>query len=208
MALWDYPLNDPRNPVLCQEEVYLRYPRAEDYDAWADLRGKSQSHLQPFEPRWLEQELTRPVFRKKLRLYAHDIRAGTARPYFIFRTRDDALVGGCTLSNIRYRAAMTATLGYWVGAEHTRCGYAFAAVCAVVTHAFELLGLTRVEAACLVHNQPSANLLTKAGFRQEGLARQYLQIDGKRQDHLLFALLPGDFEAALQTLAKVPQEHF
>ncbi|MCI5047088.1 MAG: GNAT family N-acetyltransferase [Aquisalinus sp.] len=204
MALWDYPLNDPRNPVLCQEDVYLRYPRAEDYDAWAALRGSSRDHLQPFEPRWIEQELARPVFRKKLRLYAHDIRAGIARPYFIFRSRDDALVGGCTLSNIRYRAAMTGTLGYWVGADHVRCGYAFAAVCAVVTHAFEILGLERIEAACLVHNRASANLLRKAGFVEEGLARQYLRINGARQDHLLFALLQSDFETALQTLATLP----
>jgi len=36
-------------------------------------------------------------------------------------------------------------------------------------------------------------LLVRAGFRQEGYARQYLCIDGKWQDHLLFAILREDW---------------
>ena len=47
----------------------------------------------------------------------------------------------------------------------------------------------RIEAACLPTNDPSRNLLAKAGFRQEGLARRYIQINGEWQDHALYALL-------------------
>ena len=38
------------------------------------------------------------------------------------------------------------------------------------------------------------NLLAKIGFRQEGLARRYLQINGEWQDHMLFALLTEDVQ--------------
>jgi ribosomal-protein-alanine N-acetyltransferase len=55
--------------------------------------------------------------------------------------------------------------------------------------AFATLGLHRVEAACLVHNDASRRVLEKTGFIREGLARGYLKIDGKWQDHLLFAVL-------------------
>jgi ribosomal-protein-alanine N-acetyltransferase len=33
----------------------------------------------------------------------------------------------------------------------------------------------------------------RTGFQQEGYARRYLQIDGKWQDHLLFAILREDW---------------
>ena len=53
-------------------------------------------------------------------------------------------------------------------------------------------GLHRIEAACLPSNEPSKNLLIKMGFRQEGIARRYLQINGEWQDHVLFALLADE----------------
>jgi ribosomal-protein-alanine N-acetyltransferase len=37
-------------------------------------------------------------------------------------------------------------------------------------------------------------VLAKAGFRLEGLARQYLKIDGRWQDHNLYALLHDDLK--------------
>ncbi len=63
----------------------------------------------------------------------------------------------------------------------------------VLTFAFQRLKLHRVEAACLPHNGPSRSLLTKSGFREEGYAREYLCIDGRWQDHVLFALLRSDW---------------
>jgi ribosomal-protein-alanine N-acetyltransferase len=40
---------------------------------------------------------------------------------------------------------------------------------------------------------PSRALLLRTGFQQEGYARNYLLIDGKWQDHLLFAILREDW---------------
>ena len=59
--------------------------------------------------------------------------------------------------------------------------------------AFERLKLHRVEAACLPHNAPSRGLLLKSGFREEGYAREYLCIDGRWQDHVLFAMLRDEW---------------
>jgi ribosomal-protein-alanine N-acetyltransferase len=58
--------------------------------------------------------------------------------------------------------------------------------------AFVTLGLHRLEAACLPHNQASQRVLQKAGFKREGMARRYLKINGVWQDHDLFALLQDD----------------
>ena len=66
------------------------------------------------------------------------------------------------------------------------------AVRAVSNFCFDQLGLNRVEAACLVNNDPSARVLENCDFSREGLARNYLKINGQWRDHLLFALLKGD----------------
>jgi ribosomal-protein-alanine N-acetyltransferase len=60
---------------------------------------------------------------------------------------------------------------------------------------FHRLRLHRVEAACLPTNLASRGLLQKIGFREEGYARKYLCIDGKWQDHVLFAMLREEWRA-------------
>jgi ribosomal-protein-alanine N-acetyltransferase len=62
----------------------------------------------------------------------------------------------------------------------------------MTTHCFEMLKLHRLEAACLPENTPSRRLLVQAGFRSEGVLREYLKIDGVWRDHQLYARLAGD----------------
>jgi ribosomal-protein-alanine N-acetyltransferase len=61
-----------------------------------------------------------------------------------------------------------------------------------VTFGFEDVGLHRLEAACLPHNRTSIGVLERNGFQREGVARRYLKIDGRWQDHVLFALVSDD----------------
>ena len=98
---------------------------------------------------------------------------------------------------MRRGVSETASLGYWVGETFARQGYMTAALPLILDFSFDRLRLHRVEAACLPSNIPSRSLLVRAGFRQEGYARQYLCIEGKWQDHLLFAILRDDWEGSL-----------
>jgi [ribosomal protein S5]-alanine N-acetyltransferase len=66
------------------------------------------------------------------------------------------------------------------------------AVAAVVRFGFGAMRLHRIEAACIPDNLPSMALLTRNGFRREGLARGYLKINDAWRDHVLFALLEGE----------------
>jgi ribosomal-protein-alanine N-acetyltransferase len=66
------------------------------------------------------------------------------------------------------------------------------ALSALVPFAFGALRLHRIEAACLPHNAASIRTLEGAGFRHEGVARNYLKINGTWQDHLLYALSEED----------------
>ncbi|MEX0859623.1 MAG: GNAT family protein, partial [Cucumibacter sp.] len=95
---------------------------------------------------------------------------------------------GVTLSNIRRRAAQSANLGYWMSVKYAGRGLMTRAVGALLPFVFNELRLHRLEAACLPHNLASIRVLEKNRFRKEGLAENYLLINGKWQDHLLFAL--------------------
>ncbi len=181
-----------QQPVIHGKDVYLRYPRMSDYAGWAAVRSESRAFLSPWEPTWASDELSKGAFRRRIKRYQKETRLDTAYAFFVFRKDDESLMGGCTLSNVRRGVTQCCALGYWIGEKFARQGYMFDAVRALVPFIFSTLGLHRIEAACLPSNEPSRSLLTKAGFRQEGLARGYLQINGEWRDHALFALLADD----------------
>lgn len=171
------------------EGVVLRPPRAADYAEWRDLRARAKDFLQPWEPTWPIDDLSRAAFRRRLAAYARDREVGAAFPFFVFRAADGALTGGITLSNVRRGVAQMGSVGYWCGKPYARQGLTLAAVQALTQFSFRSLALHRLEAACLPENQPSRRLLNRAGFSEEGYAKAYLKINGVWRDHVLFGLI-------------------
>ena len=175
-------------PSIVNGPVLLRPGEPQDAAEWIALRERSRPHLTRWEPDWRRDDVSVEAVRQRLRQQARERRAGAALPLFAFDRDDGALIGGVNLSNMRYHASCSAQLGYWIGEGYLRRGYAYAAVTAVLRHAFESLGLNRIEAACQPDNTPSRGLLAKAGFEEEGYAREYLYINGAWRDHVLYAL--------------------
>lgn len=183
-------------PLIGAGAIYLRAPEIEDHGAWARLREASRVHLTRWEPDWKNEDATPDAFRLRLKSYDRQFRAHAGAAFHVFERDGDRLVGGVTLSDIRRHAAQSATIGYWIGAAFLRRGYGLAAVRAALGYAFDDLGLNRVEAACQPGNAASRALLLKAGFTEEGHARDYLFINGAWRDHVLFARLARDHGAA------------
>lgn len=188
-----------RSPILAEPAhivrsrgVTLRQPLMADYAAWAETRAMSRDHLTPWEPAWNRDEVSRLAFRRRLRLYQREQRDDQTYAFFLIRDQDERLLGGLTLSNVRRGVSQAASLGYWLGRAHIGQGYMTRAVQAIIPFAFDELHLHRLEAACLPHNAASIAVLHRCGFTQEGLARRYLKIDGRWQDHLLFAIVSDD----------------
>ncbi len=189
---FDFGRVAPRPPLIASGDIYLRPPMAEDYAEWASLREASRAHLTRWEPDWKSADATIDAFRLRLKSYDRQFKSRAGVAFHVFETNADRLIGGVTLSDIRRHAAQSATVGYWIGAAYLRRGYGLAAVEAVLGYAFRDLGLNRVEAACQPGNAASRALLARAGFTEEGLAREYLFINGGWRDHVLYAHLAGD----------------
>ena len=181
-----------RKVRLETERLTLRLPAHADYRQWSMLRQESAGFLVPWEPTWADDHLTRKAFANRVYWAARAQTAGTALPLLLFRHSDAALLGAITLDNIRRGPAQAGTFGYWIGQPHARQGYMREAVQALVHHAFAVLDLSRIEAACLPENAASRGLLEKSGFKYEGVAQSYLQINGRWRNHVLYANLRGD----------------
>ncbi len=174
------------------ERMVLRPPQHTDFRPWSELRRNSAEFLQPWEPSWSTDHLTRKGFVNRVYWANRSIQQGTAVPLFLIRRDDNGLLGAITLDNIRRGPAQAGTIGYWIGSEYAREGYMREALTAMVHHAFEVLGLSRIESACLPENAASRGLLESCGYKYEGVAQSYLQINGRWRNHVLYANLRND----------------
>ena len=174
------------------ERLTLRPPLHSDFRAWAALRVESRDFLVPWEPTWASDHLSRKAFTNRVYWAQRSITNGTAMPLFMFRRSDEALVGAITLDHIKRGPAQSGITGYWIGQPYARQGFMREAIEAVVHHAFTVLDLSRIEAGCLPENTASRRLLEQCGYKYEGVAQSYLQINGRWRNHVLYANLRHD----------------
>ena len=174
------------------ERMTLRPPIHADFRAWTSLRRDSAEFLHTWEPVWAPDHLSRKSFTNRVYWSQRSINNGNAVPLFLIRRSDNALLGAITLDNIRRGPAQAGTTGYWIGAPYARQGYMREAIEAVVHYAFHTLDVSRVEAGCLPENTPSRRLLEQCGYKYEGVAQSYLQINGRWRNHVLYANLRSD----------------
>ncbi|MBN2630437.1 MAG: GNAT family N-acetyltransferase [Rhodobacteraceae bacterium] len=181
-----------RRPKLETERMTLRLPAHGDWRSWAEARQASAGFLTPWEPNWAADHLSRRAFTNRVYWAQRAEAQGTALPFLLIRRQDQQLLGAITLDNIRRGPAQCGTIGYWVAEPFTRRGYMREAILAVVHHAFTVLDLSRIEAACLPENAASRGVLEKTGFKYEGVAQSYLQINGRWRNHVLYSALRAD----------------
>ncbi len=176
----------------------LRPVRLRDGPVWSRLRLRDEDYLRVWEPdgegAWAERFTTMvwPVMCSGLRATA---RRGQALPFSI--TVDGDFAGQLTLGNVVRGSLCSTWVGYWVESGAAGGGVATAAVALAVDHAFGPVGLHRVEATVRPENAASLRVLAKLGFRDEGLLRRYLEVDGAWRDHRLLALTQDEVGTGL-----------
>lgn len=174
------------------ERMTLRLPEHGDWRQWSELREASAEFLSKWEPVWSNDHLTRRAFTNRVYWAQRAESQGQALPMLLIRREDQQLLGALTLDNIRRGPSQTGTFGYWIGEPFVRQGYMREAILALTHHAFTRMDLSRLEAACLPENAASRGVLEKCGFKYEGVAQSYLQINGRWRNHVLYANLRGD----------------
>lgn len=168
--------------------ITMRPPAQEDWPQWLEVRTRNKNHIQPFEPKWAKNALTQDFYQRRIERQAYQWTVGRANAFLIFKSDENRLIGGMNINNICRGAAQFASLGYWIDEEFEGQGYMAEALQATLAYCFTELKLHRVNASCLPRNVRSKNSLLKAGFKEEGFAEKYLEINGVWEDHDLFGL--------------------
>ena len=110
------------------------------------------------------------------------------------RREHSGIIASVTLSNIVRGAFQSAFLGYKMDEVFARKGYMTECLRLVIRHAFTAERLHRLEANIMPENEPSIRLVEGLGFRHEGTALRYLEIQNAWRDHAHYALLADEFE--------------
>lgn len=109
---------------------------------------------------------------------------------------DAAVVGTCNFTNIVRGPFQACHLGYQVALAQQGRGIMHEALQGSIRYMFAERRMHRIMANYRPENYRSARLLRRLGFRREGLAENYLFIDGAWRDHVLTALVNPDFDPA------------
>lgn len=86
----------------------------------------------------------------------------------------------------------SANLSYWLSKRCTGRGLATEALQLLSRFSFEVLHLNRLELSASVHNEKSAAVAIRCGFREEGVSRDFERINGVFVDHRRFSKLARD----------------
>ncbi|MBB6476438.1 GNAT family N-acetyltransferase [Sphaerisporangium rubeum] len=198
--------------TLAEGPVGLRPLRLRDVSVWRETRLRNANWLRPWEPSNPET----PLFRTGLGPYIsmvgtlrREARQGLALPWVV--TWRGAFAGQLTVGAIVWGSARSAQVGYWISSALAGRGITPTALAMAVDHCFFTVGLHRLEANIRPENHASRRVVEKLGFREEGIRRRHLHIDGAWRDHICYALTSEDVPRGLldqwrRTSQKAPHD--
>ena len=190
MALFGLTRPVSPEPVLRGDGLYLRPAALADYSSWSRLRAASRGFLEPWEPTWPDDDLTRAAFRRRLKRQDDDMARDEAYSFLIFDSVADELLGGITLGGRAARGVAERNARLLDGSP----------ACGQRAHDARGRGDGRIRArpscGCIGSKRPASRKmrhrsrsLERNGFRREGYARGFLKINGAWRDHVLFGLV-------------------
>ena len=164
----------------------LRPIRYGDATAWTAVRRANVEWLEPWEATPPRAGSPDVGFRAMVRFFRSEARAGRLLPFVV--TYEGRLAGQLTVGGITWGSLCSAHVGYWLERRMAGRGIMPTAVALGTDHCFTRIGLHRIEVNIRPENLASLRVVEKLGFRDEGMRRAYLHIDGAWRDHRTFAL--------------------
>lgn len=176
------------------ERICLRPLTELDAGALLEFRRENREFLRPFEPPQADEHFTEEHVRGILARWTADRDTDGTYSFGIYGIGSVELAGTIRLSAIVRGAFQNAMLGYALAEKHNGQGWMTEAVRLALGIAFGPLQLHRVQANAMPRNKASLRILDKNGFRREGYAPRYLNINGVWEDHICCAVTLEDYE--------------
>ena len=171
-------------PELLTPRLRLREVRADDAQGLYAVHSDAQVMRYWGYPAWTDIAQAHAKVADIARQRANE-------PILVWAVADrdsDALIGSIALFFIN-QVQGRAEIGYSLASAWQGRGLAREALLAVLAHAFEGMGLRRIEADVDPRNSPSCRLAENLGFRAEGLLRARWLVNDELCDSVLYGLL-------------------
>lgn len=174
--------------ALNSERLKVRQIRMQDAQALLDFHLTNKDFLSPFDPPVPESFYTLDYWKDKI-LHSKQKWLEKEELRLIIQQEEESDVIGCiNFTQIQRGPFHACRLGYKLGERFQGKGYMSEALQRAIEYMFNELNLHRIEANYIPSNRKSKNVLRRLGFVNEGMAKNYLYIDGKWQDHQLTSL--------------------
>lgn len=161
--------------------THIQPPQAADEEAFLTAMQDSIGLHAP----WVTAPKNHTAWVRYMTRLERDSEAG----FLVKRIHDGVICGVVNLNVITYEALRSAYVSYFGVIGQVEKGYMKEALLQVIRHAFDDLGLHRLEANIQPQNLASIALAQSVGFEYEGFSPRYLKINGKWCDHERWAVL-------------------
>jgi ribosomal-protein-alanine N-acetyltransferase len=190
-------------PDLETERLLVRIARPGMEVPIAEFLGANfEGHLDRWSPPVGRAFFSESFWREKLKAGVDEFLADRA-VRFVLQLKgvhevalDAHVVGTVNYTNIVRGPFQACHLGYQIARSHEGLGLMGEALRAANAYMFRQRRLHRIMANYRPENERSGRLLERLGFRREGMAPEYLFIDGAWRDHVLTALTNPDYDPA------------
>lgn len=179
--------------------LILRQPPPSEAADVVQYLLRNRAHLANSGPEYPPGYFTVPFWQEQLTRNNNDASDDKSYRMFVYekqKNKDgnvEAIVGTVNLNELVRRAAQFCYLGYGLDESKQGQGFMSEAVKAAIAFGFEELNLHRIMANYIPTNVKSGQLLKRLGFTIEGVARDYLYINGKWQDHVLTSIINANW---------------
>lgn len=157
-----------------------------------DYYRRNKSHHEKFLPAYDKYAFTEEY--QTIRIWTEfDLMVeDSALRFYIFNKEDihyKNIIGDISVFKIIRSAANSCGIGFKLDESESGKGYMTEALKKVIDYLFSEQKLSRIEVNIMPSNMASIKLVEKLGFRQEGIAYSYLEIAGKKEDHIRYSLI-------------------
>jgi [ribosomal protein S5]-alanine N-acetyltransferase len=183
--------NIPANIRVPGKLVTIGGVGALEPEEYLALRARNEEFWGPVNPPSQDSRDDLSKIMKKLQNRWQERRGYT---FGVTENESTALVGLVGLETLNWnRFHLSAEIGYATDQNKLGRGFATEAVHLLCRVAFERLGLHRLVAGIQPHNDASVRVIEKAGFRFEGIARDWLYLSHGWADHRIYTLTEPDW---------------
>ncbi|MCL2471681.1 MAG: GNAT family N-acetyltransferase [Propionibacteriaceae bacterium] len=200
----EFPASHDWPVTLRYGRLMLAPFRRRDIDEVALVRTRNISWLSPWDATAPNAQSAFVSAERRIRFMWDQASHGLSLPWLLRWSHQGRhpVIGQCTVSNIVYGSAQSASIGYWIDKRYAGRSITPTAVALATDYAFFSVGLHRMEICIRPENTPSLRVVEKLGFRYEGRRLKYIHIAGAWRDHEVFALTAEEVPDGL--LARAP----